>query len=97
MNVLIVNQQENIISPLNIEIIKTLRGTFSSDEIIGTFTNFFFARMIIDVTALQNYEDVATYQKLSIGLPIEKIILLVPPNSVVANNFFLSKLISMGY
>jgi len=97
MNVLIVNQQENIISPLNIEIIKTLRGTFSSDEIIGTFTNFFFARMIIDITALQNFEDIATYQKLSIGLPIEKIILLIPPNSVVANNFFLSKLISMGY
>ena len=97
MNVLIVNQQENIISPLNIEVIKTLRGTFSSDEIIGTFNNFFFARMIIDITALQNCEDIATYQKLSIGLPIEKIILLIPPNSIVANNYFLSKLISMGY
>ena len=97
MNVLIVNQQENIISPLNIEIIKTLRGTFSSDEIIGTFTNFFFARMIIDITALQNSEDFATYQKLSVGLPIDKIILLIPPNSVVANNYFLSKLISMGF
>lgn len=97
MNVLVVNQQENIVSPLNIEIIKTLRGTFSSDEIIGTFTNFFFARMIIDITALQNCEDIVTYQKLSIGLPIDKIILLIPPNSIVANNFFLSKLISMGY
>lgn len=97
MNVLVVNQQENIVSPLNIEIIKTLRGTFSSDEIIGTFTNFFFARMIIDITALQNFEDIVTYQKLSIGLPIDKIILLIPPNSVVANNYFLSKLISMGY
>lgn len=97
MNVLIVNQQENIISPLNIEIIKTLRGTFSVDEIIGTFTNFFFSRMIVDITAIQNNEDVATYQKLSIGLPIEKIILLIPPNSIVANNYFLSKLISMGY
>ena len=32
MNVLIVNQQENIISPLNIEIIKTLRGTFSKND-----------------------------------------------------------------
>lgn len=97
MNVLVVNQQENVITPLNIEIIKTLRGTFSSDEIISTFTNFFFARMIIDITALQNSEDIVTYQKLSIGLPIDKIILLIPPNSAVANNFFLSKLISMGY
>lgn len=97
MNVLIVNQQEAVLSPLNIEVIKTLRGTFSSDEIISTFTNFFFARMIIDITALQNPEDIVTYQKLSIGLPIDKIILLIPPNSIVANNYFLSKLISMGY
>lgn len=97
MNVLVVNQQENILSPLNIEIIKTLRGTFSADEIISSFTNFFFARMIIDITALQQSEDIVTYQKLSIGLPIDKVILLIPPTSQVANNFFLSKLISMGY
>ncbi len=97
MNVLIVNQQENLLSSLNIEVIKTLRGTFDPDEIISTFSNFFFARMIIDITALNNCEDVITYQKLSIGLPIDKIILLIPANSQVANNFFLSKLISMGY
>lgn len=97
MNVLIVNQQENVVSTLNIEIIKTLRGQFSADEIISTFTNFFFARMILDVTALKDGEDVITYQKLSIGLPIDKIILLIPPTSSVANSYFLSKLISMGY
>ena len=97
MNVLVVNQQENVLTPLNIEVIKTLRGSFTSDELISTFTNFFFVRMIIDITALQNYEDIVTYQKLSIGLPIDKIILLIPPSSAVANNFFLSKLISMGY
>ena len=97
MNVLVVNQQEDILTPLNIEIIKTLRGTFSADEIISTFTNFFFARMIIDVSALKDGEDIVTYQKLSIGLPIDKIILLIPPASPVASNVFLSKLISMGY
>ena len=97
MNVLVVNKQEDVVSSLNIEIIKTLRGTFSSDEIISTFSNFFFSRMILDVTALQDYENVVTYQKLSIGLAIDKIILLIPASSTVANNYFLSKLISMGY
>ena len=90
MNVLVVNNQESIISSLNVEIIKTLRGVFSADELISSFTNFFFARMIIDVTALENSDDVVTYQKLSIGLPIDKIILLIPPDSSMANNFFLS-------
>ena len=78
MNVLVVNKQEDVISALNIEVIKTLRGVFDADEIISTFTNFYFARMIIDVTALKDYEDVAIYQKLSIGLQINKLILLIP-------------------
>ena len=97
MNVLVVKKQEDVISALNIEVIKTLRGVFDADEIISTFTNFYFARMIIDVTALKDYEDVAIYQKLSIGLPIDKVILLIPSSSAAANNYFLSKLISMGY
>ncbi len=97
MNVIVVNKQESVISGLNIEVIKTLRGTFTADELISNFTNFFFARMIIDVTALQDFEDGVTYQKLSIGLPIDKIILLMPGESVVGSSFFLSKLISMGY
>ncbi len=97
MNVLVLNQQESVISNLNIEIIKTLRGSFSPEEIISTFNNFFFARMILDITALKKSDDIVTYQKLSIGLPIDKVILLIPPTSTVAKNYFLSKLISMGY
>ena len=97
MNVIIVNQQEAALSSLGIEIIKTMRGQFTTDEIIGTFSNFYFLRMIIDVTALKNYEDPVTYQKLSIGLPIDKVILLIPPTSQLTNSMFLSKLISMGY
>ena len=90
MNVLVLNQQESVISNLNIEIIKTLRGSFSPEEIISTFNNFFFARMIIDITALKKSDDIVTYQKLSIGLPIDKVILLIPPTSSVAKNYFLS-------
>ena len=97
MNVIIANQQESILSSLGIEVIKSMRGLFTPDEIIGTFNNFYFLRMIIDVTALQNYEDPVTYQKLSIGLPIDKVILLIPPASRLTNSAYLSKLISMGY
>lgn len=97
MNVIVVNQQESALATLDIEIIKTMRGVFTTDELIGTFTNFFFVRMIIDVTALQNWEDAVTYQKLSIGLPIDKVILLIPPTSQLTNSMFLSKLISMGF
>ncbi len=97
MNVIISNQQANILSTLNIEVIKSIQGEYDVDDIINGFSNFFFSRMIIDVTALKDYENILTYQKLSIGLPVDKIILLIPSQTQVATNNFLSQLISMGY
>ena len=97
MNVIISNQQDNILSQLNIEVIKSIQGEFEVDDIISSFSNFFFSRMIIDVTAIKDYTSIITYQKLSIGLPVDKIILLIPSNTLVAEQQFLSKLISMGY
>ena len=97
MNVLITNKQETLLAGLSVEIIKTLRGEFDVDEIIGTFTNFFFGRMILDLTAIRNYENISNIQKLSIGLPVEKIILLLPTDGNFSTNTYLSKLISMGF
>ena len=97
MNVLITNQQEALLSGLSVEIIKTLRGEYDAEEIIGTFSNFFFGRMILDLTAIKDYSNITNIQKLSIGLPVEKIILLLPANGQYSTNVYLSKLISMGF
>lgn len=97
MNVIISNQQDNVLNDLNIEVIKSLHGEYSVDELITSFSNFFFARMIIDVTAIKDYQNIINFQKLSIGLPVDKIILLIPSQTQLATNSFLSKLISMGY
>lgn len=97
MNVLITNKQEEVLAGLDVEIIKTLRGSYDVDEIISQFSNFFFARMILDVTAINDATNIINYQKLSIGLPVDKIILLLPNNQEYSNNNFISKLISMGF
>lgn len=97
MNVVIYNQQDNIINGLNIEISKAIKGEFKVEDIIKTFSNYFFSRMILDVTALDNYNDIKNYQKLSIGLPTDKIILLIPSGTEASSNIFLSRLISLGY
>lgn len=97
MNVLITNQQEAVLAGLEIEIIKTLRGEYDVDEIIGQFSNFFFGKMILDVTAIKNYRDIVNYQKLSIGLPVDKIILFLPNEVDITSSGFISKLISMGF
>lgn len=96
MNVLITNKRENELSKLNLEIIKTLRGEFSADEIISTFSNFYFNKMILDLTAIKNYSNISSIQKLSMGLDINKIIILIPNGSVESSPIYLSKLISMG-
>ena len=97
MNVIVSNKLDGLLSSLNVEIIKALHGDFNPDELIGTFSNFFFARMILDITALKDYNDIVTYQKLSIGLPVDKIILVIPTDSEASSTPFLSKLISLGY
>ena len=58
MNVIIANKYQSMLDSLNIDVIKRLNGQFDVDDIINQFQNFFFQRMILDITALKNYKDV---------------------------------------
>ena len=96
MNVIISGKNKEILDKLDIEVIKRLDGEYSVDEIIETFQNLFFNRMIIDITAIKDYQDIRNIQKLSISFDMNKIILLLDPQSNMATPEFLSKIISMG-
>lgn len=97
MNVIVANEKRELLSQLNIEIIKSVSGEFSADELIDMFANFFFGRMILDLTALKDYQDIRNLQKLSMSLDVEKIIILLPDNNPIClQPAFLSKIISMG-
>ena len=96
MNVIISNKYQSMLETLNIDVIKTLNGEFEVDDIINQFQNFFFQRMILDVTALKDYKDIKTLQKLSISLDMDKVILLLDDTVDNGTGDFLSKLISMG-
>ena len=96
MNVIVSNQKKQMLSKLNIEIIKELDGEFSVDEIVDNFKNFFFQRMILDITALKDYTDIKTIQKLSVSLDMSKIILVLDENTNTVSPEFMSQLISIG-
>lgn len=96
MNVIISNKNSEILNKLDIEVIKRLDGEYSVDEIIETFQNFFFNKMVIDITAVKNYEDINAIQKLSMSFDMNKVILLLDPNSNQATPDYISKLISTG-
>lgn len=96
MNVIIANKYQSMLDSLNIDVIKRLNGEFDVDDIVNQFQNFFFQRMILDITALKNYKDIKTLQKLSISLDMDKIIILLDDTLEGSSDEFLSKLISMG-
>lgn len=96
MNVIIANRNQKVLDDLNIDVIKRLNGEFDVNEIINQFQHYFFQRMILDITALKNYQDITTLQKLSIALDMDKIILLLDDLENNTSTDYLSKLISMG-
>lgn len=96
MNVIIANKQKYLLDNLGVDIIKEMEGEFDVDTIISTFQNFFYQRMILDITAIKNYTDISNLQKLSISLDTEKLILLLDGTEATDNPTFLSNLVSMG-
>lgn len=96
MNVIVSNKYQSMLETLDIEIIKSINGEFEVDEIINTFKNFFFQRMILDITSIKNYKDIKNLQKLSISLDMDKVILLLDDSPESSSADYLSKLISMG-
>ena len=95
MNVIISNKYRDALASLDIDVIKKLDGEYSVEEIIETFKNFFFQRMILDITALKGYKDIKTLQKLSLALDMDRLILLLDGSPEVTNPEYLSDLISM--
>lgn len=96
MNVIISNKYTQMLSTLDVEVIKNMEGVFPVDEIISTFQNFFFERMILDITAIKDYETIKNLQKISISLDTSKIILILDDNDQIDINSYLSSIISMG-
>ena len=96
MNVIISNQANDLLSSMNIDVIKKINGIFSSDEIVSNFSNFYYEKLILDITALRDYTDIKNLQKLSINLDASKMIILLDGSSYTSSSEFISKLISVG-
>lgn len=95
MNVIVANQKNNELSNLDIDVIKNINGQYEADEIVAMFKDFFYDRMIIDVTAIKNYQNIENIQKLAINLGESKIILVLT-DELCSSATYLSNIISMG-
>lgn len=96
MNVIVSNLNRDVFSELDVDVLKAVNGEFSADEIVQSFSNFFFNRMFLDITAIQDYTDIENVRKISMGLDVSKIILLLNDNEIVNSGMYISRLINMG-
>lgn len=97
MNVIISNKYGEELSKLPIDVIKSLNGEFEVNDLLQQLVNFFFSKLILDITAIKGYNDVKNIQKISLNLDADKIILLLDEaDSVITSSGYLSQLVSMG-
>jgi len=96
MNVIISNKARDMLVNLEIDVIKSLEGEFEVEELATMFSNFFFNKMILDITAIKGFMDVRNLQKLSMSLDMDKVILVLDNTPQTSSSAFLSKLVSMG-
>lgn len=96
MNVIVSNKYQNMLATLDIDVIKSINGEFEIEELVKIFTNFYFNKMIIDITAIKNYQNIKTIQQLSVNFDMNKIILLLDDSAMVNSGGYLSQLVSMG-
>ena len=96
MNVIISNKYQSLLASLDIDVIKSINGEFTVDELIAQFSNFYYNKMIIDITAIKGYQDISVIQQLSVNFDMSKVILLLDDSETVNSPMYLSQLVSMG-
>lgn len=93
MNIVIANQFSNLIKNAGIGNQEYI-GLYDVNELGNSFRMIQFDSLIIDVTAVKNYNDVSVFKQLINYISAEKIILLLDNNCI--NDTYLNSLVSMG-
>lgn len=97
MDTVVGNKYLDVFNNLDIEVSKKLEGVYTVDEIIKSFSNFFFNRMFLDITSIKDYKDISNLKELSMSIDMDKVILLLDKDDAISkSDNFLSKLVSMG-
>ena len=94
MNVIVSNERKDELNSLSIDIIKSVEGVYSVEELIGMFTNFFFNKMILDITSIKDYNDYSNLKKLFTNIDASKVIVYLNESSNTKE--YISDLITLG-
>lgn len=97
MNVIVSNKNQDLLANLDIDLIKSINGEFTPEEISAQFPpNFYYNKMVLDITAIRNYENINVIQELSLLIDMSKVVLFLNDSEIVNSPTYLSQLVSMG-
>ena len=96
MNVIVTNKYDSELKSLNIDIIKAVNGNFDSVQLGTMFQNFFFQKMILDITAINDYQNISNIDTLARFIDISKVIILLDRDEASFNNDYINKLSNIG-
>ena len=97
MNVIVSNRNQDMLANLDIDLIKSINGEFTPEEIAAQFPpNFYYNKMILDITAIKDYKNINVIQELSLLLDMSKVVLFLDDSETVYSPVYLSQLVSMG-
>lgn len=97
MNVIVSNKNQDLLANLDIDLIKSINGEFTPEEIAAQFPpNFYFNKMVLDITAVKDYRNINVIQELSLLLDMSKVVLFLDNSDAVNSPVYLSQLVSMG-
>lgn len=96
MNIIVSNKYQTLLGTLDIEVYKSINGVFSVQDLVNQFNNVFYNKMIIDITAINNYENINVIREMALNFEMDKIILLLDDSPKVNSSMYLSQLVSLG-
>lgn len=94
MNIVIENLNSNIIDSISIATIKKLNGTYDVTRLFSEISPLSYEKAIIDITALNNYNDINTLKSLTSFIKPDNLILVI--NSDNVSNEYLNSIIESG-
>ena len=98
MNVVISNKYREELRNIGIEISGVLEGTYSAEQIISAFSNYYYEKIILDITAVKDYMNIP-----NLLVELKKIFSILDPSKSIIlfenipdfnNNTFISNLVS---
>ena len=98
MNVIISNKYRNELRNIGIDISGVLEGEYNSEQIINAFSNYYYEKIILDVTAIKDYNNISNLleelKKIFYILDPNRSIILFENTQVFNNGIIISNLVS---